>query len=164
MVKPTTHVATTQNCSTSGCHASFTSFAGATFNHTGVTSGTCYTCHGTGANGAMMENTGHVPTASVSCDTCHTLTTVGGFATYTMGTAGHTALGVTTASNCTTCHMGTYFGVVVKSASHMTTTPQTRIAPTATPTSRALRVRLIAIRPAPRVIVTVATLPGLAAP
>ena len=125
--KPTTHITTTptnQNCSTSGCHSSFTSFAGATFNHSGVTSGTCYSCHGTGKNGAMMEISNHVPTASVSCDACHTSTAIGGFAIYTMGTAGHTAIGATTATNCTTCHQtATYFGVVVKPSSHTTTTP-----------------------------------------
>ena len=124
--KPTAHVTTSptnQNCSASGCHSSFTSFAGATYNHSGVTSGTCYSCHGTGKNGAMMEVSKHVPTGSVSCDACHTSKNIGGFATFTMGSAGHTALGVSTASNCTTCHMGSYLGVVVKPTGHVTTTP-----------------------------------------
>jgi hypothetical protein len=70
-----------------------------------------------------MEVSKHVPTGSVSCDACHTSKNIGGFATFTMGTAGHTALGVSTASNCTTCHMGSYLGVVVKGTSHITTTP-----------------------------------------
>ena len=126
VVKPSAHVTTTagQNCSASGCHSSFTSFAGTTYNHSGVTSGTCYSCHGTGQNGAMKEVSNHVPTGSTSCDACHTSKTVGGFAIFTMGTAGHTALGVSTATNCTTCHQtASYLGVVVKPSTHIATTP-----------------------------------------
>jgi hypothetical protein len=126
VVKPSTHVTTSpanQNCSASGCHSSFTSFAGATYNHSGVVAGTCYSCHGTGKNGAMMEVSKHVPTGTVSCDACHKSKSIGGFATFTMGSAGHTALGVSTASNCTTCHMGSYLGVVVKPTGHIATSP-----------------------------------------
>ncbi len=119
--KPATHTATTDNCGT--CHTSFVSFSGASFTHPANASGQCYSCHGTGANGAMKEVSNHVPTGSVSCDACHTSTVTGGFATHTMGTAGHTALGVSMTSNCTSCHMGSYLGVTVKPSTHMTTTP-----------------------------------------
>jgi hypothetical protein len=107
--KPTTHIPTTADCST--CHTSFTSFAGASFNHAGVVAGTCKTCH-TGTGGGMVQIAGHVPTGATSCDVCHKSTAVGGFATFTMGSTGHAALGVIlSSSNCMTCHQGVYFGV-----------------------------------------------------
>ena len=110
MVKPTSHIATTQDCS--ACHTNFTSFAGASYSHPASASGTCYTCHVAGNTmGAMVENTGHVATLSQSCDVCHKSTTAGGFATYTMGNTGHAALSVVlSTSNCMTCHNGTVFG------------------------------------------------------
>jgi hypothetical protein len=112
-VKPSTHIATTpanQNCS--ACHNGFTTFAGASFNHSAVSTGTCNSCHLTGTGGAMVKPANHVPTASVSCDTCHKSTAVGAFATYTVGNAGHAALGVIlSSSNCMTCHTGAYLGM-----------------------------------------------------
>ena len=126
VVKSSTHVATTpanQNCSASGCHSGFTSFTGASYTHTTSSTGQCYTCHGTGSGGAMKEVSNHVPTGSVTCDTCHTNTNTGGFATFAMGTAGHTALGVSMTSNCTSCHIGSYLGVAVKPSTHVATTP-----------------------------------------
>jgi hypothetical protein len=61
----------------------------------------------------MVQPSKHVPTTSVSCDTCHKSTAVGAFAIFAMGNAGHAALGVTlSSSNCMTCHAGTYLGVV----------------------------------------------------
>jgi hypothetical protein len=126
MVKPSTHIATTpanQNCAASGCHTSFTSFAGTTYTHTSSATGQCYTCHGTGSGGAMMENATHVPTGTVSCDACHTSTVSGGFASFAMGSTGHSALGVGLTSDCTSCHTGSYYGVMVKPSSHITTSP-----------------------------------------
>jgi hypothetical protein len=111
--KPSGHIATTADCST--CHTSFTSFLGATFNHAGVTTGTCNTCHNGTYLGVMAETavSNHIPTGALSCDTCHKSTAVGGFATFTpLGTSGHNALGVASLSaNCMTCHTGVYFGV-----------------------------------------------------
>ena len=107
--KPSNHIATTADCVS--CHKSFVTFAGATFNHAGVVPGTCNTCH-TGTGGGMTEPARHVPTGAVSCDTCHKSTAVGAFAIFTMGNAGHAALGVTLSlSNCMTCHQGAYLGV-----------------------------------------------------
>ena len=120
------HVATNpanQNCSASGCHSSFTSFSGTTYTHTSASSGQCYTCHGTGTGGAMKEVANHVPTGSASCDTCHTSTATGGFATFTMGSTGHTTLGVSMTSDCTSCHIGSYLGVTVKPSTHVATNP-----------------------------------------
>ena len=107
------HIPTTADCST--CHTSFTSFLGATYSHSGVTSGTCISCHNGTYAGVVSQTSvvsNHVPTAAVSCDVCHTGSKVaGGFLTYTVGNAGHAALGVTlSVSNCMTCHSGTYFG------------------------------------------------------
>ena len=63
-----THVPTTASCDT--CHRT-TGWTPATFSHTGVTPGTCATCHnGTTARGKTAN---HVPTTA-SCDTCHRTT------------------------------------------------------------------------------------------
>ncbi len=119
--KTSIHMTTTQDCVT--CHRSFVSFAGAAFTHPANAAGQCYTCHGSGQAGAMMENAGHVQTGSASCDICHTSTAPAGFAIYTMGANGHAQLGVTMGtSDCTSCHSGSYFGVIGKSASHIATT------------------------------------------
>jgi hypothetical protein len=59
----------------------------------------------------MKEVATHVPTKAVSCDACHKNTNKGGFGTYTVGNAGHSALGVVLAtSDCMTCHNGSYLG------------------------------------------------------
>jgi hypothetical protein len=65
--KPATH-ATTLQCDS--CHTK-TAWAPATFGHTGVTAGTCATCHnGTFASG---KTTTHFITTR-SCDACHNTT------------------------------------------------------------------------------------------
>jgi hypothetical protein len=67
----------------------------ATFNHSGVTVGSCNTCHnGTTATGKPAN---HLPTTQ-SCDTCHRTTA------WIPATFRHS--GVTTGS-CATCHNGT---------------------------------------------------------
>jgi len=115
--KTSIHMTTTQDCVT--CHRSFVSFAGAAFTHPANAAGQCYTCHGSGQGGAMMENNGHVPTKTASCDSCHTSTAPGGFAIFSMGTTGHSAIGITsTGQDCTACHIGSYFGVVVQPATN----------------------------------------------
>jgi len=79
-------VATTASCDT--CHKSYTNFTGATFSHTGVSPGTCSTCHYTGGPG-LGKPTNHIPYesqllagSSMNCDSCHKSTT--SFATQTM--------------------------------------------------------------------------------
>jgi hypothetical protein len=68
----------------------------------------CKTCHnGTAAKG--MPNT-HVPIGSAACELCHKSTS--SFGSFTMGSAGHTGLGLALSSTrCMTCHSGTYLGV-----------------------------------------------------
>lgn len=84
--KTPTHVATTASCDT--CHKGYASFSGAAFNHTGVSPGTCSTCHYQGGSG-LAKPTNHIPYesqllagSSMNCDACHKSTT--SFATQTM--------------------------------------------------------------------------------
>ena len=83
---------TTASCDT--CHRT-TGWTPATFSHTGVTPGSCATCHnGTTARGKTAN---HLPT-TLSCDSCHR-TTAWIPATFT-----HTGV---TPGTCATCHNGT---------------------------------------------------------
>ncbi|MFX7784675.1 hypothetical protein ABTJ92_20860, partial [Acinetobacter baumannii] len=67
--KPANHTVTTQPCE--ACHKSTSSFAGAGFNHAGITSG-CASCHnGTAALGKPAT---HIATTQ-PCETCHHSTT-----------------------------------------------------------------------------------------
>ena len=92
------HIATTLDCAT--CHTSTTSWANATFNHTGITGG-CASCHNnTAALGITTPP--HIPTGTLECFNCHTNTTT--FTAYTMQ---HTAV---TGISCSACHNGTYTG------------------------------------------------------
>ena len=68
--KPANHVVTTAACET--CHKSTSSFKGAGFNHTGISTG-CATCHKIGGIG-LAKPTNHIP-SSTSCETCHKSTT-----------------------------------------------------------------------------------------
>jgi len=83
-----THIATSASCDT--CHTGYATFAGGRFSHTGVSPGTCSTCHYQGGPG-MAAPTNHIPYASqlvagssMNCDSCHKSTNPGGFATQTM--------------------------------------------------------------------------------
>jgi hypothetical protein len=95
--KPAGHIATNLECG--DCHLT-TTWAGATFDHTGITSG-CASCHnGTKAVGKQGN---HMPTTNL-CENCHTT----GIGTSTPSWApskfDHTQMAVTT---CQTCHSGT---------------------------------------------------------
>ena len=95
--KPAGHIATNLECG--DCHLT-TTWAGATFDHTGITSG-CVSCHnGTKAVGKQGN---HMPTTNL-CENCHTT----GIGTSTPSWApskfDHTQMAVTT---CQTCHSGT---------------------------------------------------------
>ena len=95
------HVTTTQECNV--CHHSYTTFLGATYDHTGVTSG-CTNCHGTGANGAKMKTPGvHIPTSN-SCESCHSTSVFTSFPG-----AGSTMNHVVESGQaCSVCHSGSY--------------------------------------------------------
>jgi len=113
--KPAGHVATTASCDT--CHTSgYTTFAGAGFNHTGVTPGTCATCHVQGGTG-MAKPSNHIPT-TLSCDACHNTST------FTTSTFTHTAAQGVIPGQCSTCHNGAYttWNALGKPANHVATT------------------------------------------
>ncbi|MEW6330732.1 MAG: hypothetical protein AB1560_04640 [Pseudomonadota bacterium] len=112
--KHATHVATTASCDT--CHTGFATFAGAGFNHTGVTPGGCASCHnGSQATGKPGN---HIPT-TLSCDACHS---TGG--TFTTSTFTHSATQGVIAGQCSTCHNGSYvqWNALGKPANHVATT------------------------------------------
>ena len=95
--KTPNHIATTLECG--DCHLT-TTWASATFDHSGITTG-CYSCH----NGvkAVGKQGGHMPTSNV-CEACHT-TGIGTAAPSWVPSAfDHTQMTVQT---CQTCHDGT---------------------------------------------------------
>ena len=70
--KTANHVATTASCDT--CHKNYTSFAGATFNHTGISPGTCSTCHFQGGRpGAGQASQPHPLRVAAACRLKHEL-------------------------------------------------------------------------------------------
>src|SRR6266403_1530927 len=91
------HVATSLECG--DCHLT-TTWLGANFDHTGITTG-CVSCHN-GAK-AVGKQGNHMPTSNL-CENCHTT----GIGTKTPSWApskfDHTQMSVTT---CETCHSGT---------------------------------------------------------
>lgn len=92
--KPATHIQTNAQCDT--CHRSTTTWATGTFNHAGVTAGSCASCHD-GVT-ALGKPGSHVPTVQ-SCDTCHT-----NFTAFKPALMNHAA----TAGQCASCHNGSY--------------------------------------------------------
>jgi hypothetical protein len=106
--KPTTHQVTTASCDL--CHST-TAWKPATFTHSGVTPGTCATCHGVSSTG---KPSGHIPTTQ-SCDRCHRTTAWLPLLT----PYSHTGIA---AGSCATCHVGGYTNIDVKPASHIPTT------------------------------------------
>ncbi|MBI5784355.1 MAG: hypothetical protein HZA64_02765 [Rhodocyclales bacterium] len=95
--KSANHLVTSLQCDSSGCHNSTVTWAGATFNHTGVTIGghTCANagCHVAGGSGLPKPST-HIPTSG-ACDNCHR-----NFAAFAPATMDHTGL----TGSCISCH------------------------------------------------------------
>ena len=91
------HLATTLECG--DCHLT-TTWLGANFDHTGITSG-CYTCH----NGikAVGKQGNHMPTTNL-CENCHTTGIGTKSPSWAPSAFDHTQMTVTT---CQTCHSGT---------------------------------------------------------
>jgi len=112
--KPAGHVSTTASCDT--CHTGYTSFAGAGFNHTGVSPGTCSTCHVQGGSG-LAKPTNHIPT-TLSCDACHNTST------FTTSSFTHSATQGIVTGQCSTCHNGAYtvWNALGKPSGHVSTT------------------------------------------
>ena len=105
VVRPVQHIPTQLGCET--CHGTQT-FVGARFNHIGVQTGTCMTCHSSGL--AIGKPAGHMVTQA-SCDTCHRTS-----GWQPASRFNHT--GVATGT-CASCHGSTAAG---KSAAHIPTT------------------------------------------
>ena len=117
--KPPGHVVTSASCDT--CHAGYVTFAGLSgtaFNHAGVITGTCATCHVQGGTAKTFKPTDHIPT-NLSCDACHT---TGG--TFTTSRFTHSATQGIVAGQCTTCHNGSYvkWNALGKVSNHIPTT------------------------------------------
>ena len=112
--KPSGHVATTASCDT--CHKGYSTFAGAGFNHTGVSPGTCATCHVQGGSG-MAKPSNHIPT-TLSCDACHNTST------FTTSTFTHSATQGVLPGQCANCHNGSFtqWNALGKPSGHVVTT------------------------------------------
>jgi hypothetical protein len=112
--KSATHVPTTATCDT--CHTT-TAWKPATYVHPADAAGRCNTCH-TGSNGGLVQNSTHVPTTAVQCDSCHK-----NFTAFKPANMDHTMVAATA---CATCHNGNYTiggaRVLTKSARHVPTT------------------------------------------
>lgn len=119
-----THNGSSASCDT--CHGNantYTSFAGAAFNHVGVVAGTCGTCH-LGQSASVKTKTQiHIPTTGNACDACHLNTT-----SFLAPTMNHNAV---TSISCSTCHNGsyttegvTYGGALAKTATHIPTSSE----------------------------------------
>jgi hypothetical protein len=129
LAKPTGtggHIATSAACET--CHASTSTSVGGfaapnwTMNHTGLTTG-CASCHGgqtfkgSVPNPPVAKPSNHI-TTTAACEACHSNTSTGGFATWTMSHAGIT-------TDCVSCHTGAIVGTTVvmgKPSFHIATT------------------------------------------
>lgn len=98
------HIPTTQDCRV--CHNT-TSFAGATFDHQGITNN-CASCHN--GDTATGKNNNHVPT-NADCVECHQTT---GFIPATFDHAGIT-------NNCASCHDGVLATGKVDAVNHVDT-------------------------------------------
>ncbi len=126
-VKPSTHIddhaRQTQNCSASGCHSSFTELH---WRHLLPYRARVWPMlhlpwHRLGRRDEASRQS-RADRLDVLRHLPHEHST-GGFATFTMGSTGHSTLGVTITSNCTSCHTGSYYGVMVKPTTHVATTP-----------------------------------------
>jgi hypothetical protein len=94
--KPANHLVTNLECG--DCHLS-TTWLGADFDHTGITTG-CVTCHN--GSKAVGKQGNHMPTSN-TCETCH-ITGIGTKApNWTPSLFDHTQM---TVSTCATCHSG----------------------------------------------------------
>jgi hypothetical protein len=111
-VKTATHIPTTQSCDV--CHTTSV-WKPTSFNHTGVTPGSCATCHdGVHATGKPALHI--TPPAGQTCDVCHRT----GISWLPLLTPySHTGV---VAGSCATCHGGSYPNIDVKPANHLPTT------------------------------------------
>ncbi len=106
------------------CHKGFVSFAGALFDHTGITAA-CSSCHSGQYAGVTSINTStHIPLpGGTTCDTCHSSAgaapTFQGVLFHSMppGNGATAPAGMT----CSTCHTGSFAGAIGKGLAHFPT-------------------------------------------
>ncbi|MBL8359016.1 MAG: hypothetical protein JNN18_00880, partial [Rubrivivax sp.] len=109
VVMSSNHLPTQLSCES--CHDAKT-FAGAKFNHAGVTAGSCASCHnGSSASG---KSTSHVTTRA-SCDACHRT----GATWSQLSAFDHAAV---LPAACSSCHNGTRARASGKPSNHIQTT------------------------------------------
>ncbi len=93
------------------CHIGTTTFLGARFDHYGIATGSCVTCHNSQYPYVVSINVathiGGLPAAA--CDTCHV-----GFANFLGAVFTHTV-----GSACSTCHTGSKAGIVSITSIHI---------------------------------------------
>lgn len=108
----------------SSCHVGFSTFLGALYNHAGVLSNSCDTCHNGSYPGVKTKSATHIPTpAGTFCDTCHNQTNTNGYTSF-LGALFHTSY-VATSGSCYSCHNGAYIAANAqpKPATHIPNTP-----------------------------------------
>ncbi len=131
--KPAAHIATNgAGCET--CHSSFTTFSGATFDHSGpAIAGACNNCHRHQYSGVTSQSAVHFPTGALQCDTCHTAANTASYKSFLGGHYDHGGLPASS-NNCSSCHSGQFSGARGKPTTHVTTSLQCDSCHTATNT------------------------------
>ncbi len=111
--QPTAHVTKGVQCDSSGCHtssstANYSTFLGATYNHSvnlASVTGKCSNCHGGSYPGVVAKPSNHLVTAA-QCDNCHTPTNTSNYTTF----LGASAVNHGSYSTATTCATGSCHG------------------------------------------------------
>ncbi|MDD2702138.1 MAG: hypothetical protein PHH36_13020, partial [Sideroxydans sp.] len=120
--RPSNHIPTAgaqcDVCHTTANTGGYTSFIGATYNHSSavppLSAGNCAGCHTGQRPGVPGKPTNHIPT-SAQCDTCHSASNTHNYMTF-LGASAHTP----PVGACASCHNGLY--AKGKSSVHVPTT------------------------------------------
>jgi len=125
------HITISPASDCNACHTNFFTFLGARFDHTGITPGTCGTCHQGQYPGTVSINPAtHIPqNQGNACDTCHTALNTAGYTSFLGATFHGSSVGSATPiptypSTCGACHNGAYVsqGAQTKPSFHVTYT------------------------------------------
>lgn len=113
--KPTNHFPTLLPCES--CHTNTNTFTSWRMDHTGLTSN-CTSCHGGQFANIASKPAAHISTTA-ACETCHSSTV-----TFLGARFDHSTTNPPVAGRCSTCHNGSYPGVLAKPATHLATSAQ----------------------------------------